>query len=144
MTVQLDLRAFAYYHPGYHQWITEDGEFDILIGTSSADIRCTKTVTLQTTLDLPCILNRESTIRDWLAYPRGRSVFDPVFQRVKTQMGAVFGDGENSDSLIGMDALGFLMDMPLLSLLQFQENTLSMPADELVDDLLRQVHETRP
>ena len=63
---------------------------------------------------------------------------------VKAQMGAVFGDGENSDSLIGMDTLGFMMDMPLLTLLQFQENTLSMPADELVDDLLRQVHGTRP
>ena len=39
VTIQLDVRAFAYYHPGYHQWITEDGAFDILIGASSADIR---------------------------------------------------------------------------------------------------------
>ncbi len=45
VNVSLDFRAFAYYHPAYRQWITEDGEFDILIGASSADIRCTKTVT---------------------------------------------------------------------------------------------------
>ena len=25
----LDFRAFAFYHPGYRQWVTEDGKFDI-------------------------------------------------------------------------------------------------------------------
>ena len=34
--------------------------------------------------------------------------------------------------------LGMLMDMPLLVLLQFQEQALPMPADELVDGLLAQ------
>ena len=61
VTLALDFRAFAYYHPAYKQWITEDGEFDILIGASSADIRCVQTVTLQSTLKLPSILNCEST-----------------------------------------------------------------------------------
>ncbi len=139
ITVHLDFRAFAYYHPGYKQWITEDGEFDILVGASSADIRCAETVTLQSTVDLPCILNRESTIRDWLDYPRGRPVFEPVFQDLKARMGAVFG-GDDKDETTGMDMLDFMMDMPLLSLLQFQEHTLSIPADELVDEMLRQVH----
>ena len=41
VSIALDFRAFAYYHPEYKQWITEDGEFDILIGASSADIRAT-------------------------------------------------------------------------------------------------------
>ena len=31
VTIKLDFRAFAYYHPAYKQWITEDGDFDILI-----------------------------------------------------------------------------------------------------------------
>jgi len=30
VTTQLDLRAFAYYHPAYKQWITESGEFEYL------------------------------------------------------------------------------------------------------------------
>jgi len=60
-----------YYHPAYKQWITEDGEFDILIGASSADIRCTLPVTLQSTLELPSILNRDSTMREWVEDPRG-------------------------------------------------------------------------
>jgi beta-glucosidase len=39
VSIHLDFRAFAYYHPEHKQWITEDGDFDILIGASSADIR---------------------------------------------------------------------------------------------------------
>jgi beta-glucosidase len=136
--VHLDFRAFAYYHPGYHQWITEDGEFDILIGASSADIRCTETVTLKSTLDLPFVLNRESTIREWLDDPRGRVAFDPLYQMIKAQMGATFGASADNSESIGMDMLGFLMDMPLLGLLQFQEDALPMAPEAMVDSLLEQ------
>ena len=78
VTIPLDFRAFAYYHPTYKSWITEDGEFSILIGSSSADIRHTEVVTLESTLELPSILNRQSTIREWQNDPRGRAVVDPI------------------------------------------------------------------
>src|SRR5207302_633239 len=125
VTIQLDFRAFAYYHPAYFQWITEDGEFDILIGASSADIRCAETVSLVSTVELPCILDRDSTIRDWLDYPPARPVIDPIFQQMKAQMAAAFG-GDDSGGIIGMDMLGFMMDIPLLGLLEFQEQMLPM------------------
>ncbi|HEX7599880.1 MAG TPA: glycoside hydrolase family 3 C-terminal domain-containing protein, partial [Polyangia bacterium] len=51
VSIRLDFRAFAYYHPAYRQWITEDGDFDILIGASAADLRASLAVTLQSTLD---------------------------------------------------------------------------------------------
>ena len=140
MTIQLDFRAFAYYHPGYKQWITENGEFDILIGASAADIRCTETVTLQSTLKLPCMLNRESTVREWLEDPAGRVAFEPMYQQIKAQTAAMFGGGEGESGGIGMDMTGFMMEMPLLSLLQFQEDGLPMPADAIVDGLLQQAH----
>jgi beta-glucosidase len=139
--IPLDFRAFAYYDPAYHQWVTEDGRFDILIGASSADIRGTATVTLQSTLDLPCILDRASTLRTWLSDPRGKEVIEPVRRHIVAQMGKVFGGGQGDEVSIGMDPLGMLMDMPLLSGLEFEERTLDRPADEVVDDLLRQVHQ---
>jgi beta-glucosidase len=139
VTLPLDFRAFAYYHPAYRQWITEDGEFDLLIGTSSADIRCTQTVMLQSTLELPCLLNRESTLRDWLEDPRGKLVFGPLAQQMTAQMQAAFGGGEGSEG-VGMDMSGFLMDMPLLGLLEFQEGMLPTSPDEMVDGLLAQVY----
>ena len=140
VTMALDFRAFAYYHPGHHQWITEDGDFDILVGASATDIRCQATVTVQSTLTLPSLLNRESTVRDWLADPRGRAVFEPMFQQMITQLGAAMGTDSPDSAAIGMDMMGFLLETPLLSLLHFQENLLPMGADELVDGLLYQVH----
>jgi len=67
ISIPLDFRAFAFYEPRYHQWITESGEFEILVGASSADIRQRASVNLESTLALPSLLNKESTIAEWLA-----------------------------------------------------------------------------
>ena len=91
VAIKLDFRAFAYYHPEYKQWITEDGDFDILIGSSAADIRHTLAVTLESTLSLPCILDRESTIREWMADPRGKAVFGPFYAQMEEQSRKMFG-----------------------------------------------------
>jgi beta-glucosidase len=141
VTFALDFRAFAFYHPGHKQWITEDGQFDLLLGASAADIRCTQTVTLHSTMDLPSLLDDESTVREWLADPRGKAVFEPVFRQITAQMGqAVRGDTKHEPSdAIGMDMVGFLIDMPLLSVLHFQEALLSVTPQEMVNDLLKQV-----
>ena len=135
VTLALDFRAFAYYHPAYKRWITEDGEFDILVGASSADIRCTQTVMLQSTLELPCLLNRESTLRDWMEDPRGKRVFGPLFHQITARMQAASGGGEGEGT--GMDS--FFMEMPLLRVLHYQESTLPMSPENLVDGLLAQV-----
>ncbi len=140
VTVALDLRAFAFYHPAHGRWVTEDGEFDILIGASAADIRCVEAVTLKSTLDLPSLLSRESTPRQWLEDPRGKTVFEPRFRELLGPLMATFSGGEGEGEGIGMDAMGFLVDMPLRDVLSFQENALPMSAGEIVDGLLKQVH----
>jgi beta-glucosidase len=137
VTLLLDFRAFAYYHSAYKQWITEDGEFDIMIGASSTDIRCVQTVTLQSTLNLPSVLNHESTLRDWMEDPRGKRVIAPIYQQINTQMQVIFGGSEGVAD--GMDPIGFLMDMPLQDLFQFLGNDLPQSPEEMVDGLLAQV-----
>jgi len=139
VNISLDFRSFACYDPAYKRWITEDGEFDILIGSSSTDIRFAETVTLDSSLALPSVLNHESTIREWLADPRGRMVFQPMYDQMVHQMMSAMGSNEDSDA-IGMDMTGFMLEMPILSILQFQESALPKPAYEIVNDLLQQVH----
>jgi beta-glucosidase len=138
VTVPLDFRAFAYYHPAYKQWITEDGEFDILFGASSTDIRCVKTVTLHSTLELPSILNRDSTLTEWTEDPRGMSVLAPLYPQINDQMQAKFGGDEGGQ--IGMDPMGFLMDMPLMGLLHFLGISLPSSPEEVVDEMLAKVY----
>jgi beta-glucosidase len=143
VSIPLDLRAFAYYHPEYKQWISEDGDFDLLIAASAADIRQTLTVKLDSTLSLPCILDKESTIREWMADPRGKAVFGPFYPQVEAQSRKIFGGGDQrygNESAIGMDIMDMINDMPLVSVLMFQQSALTMPAEEMVDGLLMQVH----
>ena len=138
VSIALDFRSFAYYHPAYKQWITENGEFEILIGASSADIRAKKTVTLESTLDLPSILTTESTVRDWSNDARGWKAVRPVFDKMMSQMAAMFGMSEPDEH--GTDMMVFVQHMPLLSLLQFQERFFDRPVEEIVDELLEEVH----
>jgi beta-glucosidase len=139
VAIKLDFRAFAYYHPKYEQWITEDGDFDILIASSAADIRHTLTVTLESTLDLPCILDRESTVREWMADPRGKAAFGPFYAQMEDGMRKIFG-GDGEESGIGIEIMDMVGDMPLVNALMWQRTALPMHPEDLVDRLLTQVH----
>ncbi len=140
VTIPLDFRAFAYYHPVYHQWITEDGNFELLIGASSTDIRDQLSVKLHSSARLPCILDRDSSVTQWLEDPRGKKVIAPMFQSMMANFGSMLGGDCGSINEIGMDMLGFMWDMPLYNLLQWQEDTLLKPAEEILEDLLIQAH----
>jgi beta-glucosidase len=136
VTIALDFRAFAYYHPAYQQWSTEDGEYDILIGASAADVRARLTVNLKSTLTLPCLLNRDSTIREWLEDPRGEAVLRPMMEMAMAQMSQAMGVGQEGGLDMGME---FMMDTPLLVILNFMEAMLPTPPEEIVATLLDQV-----
>jgi len=52
--ITLCKRAFAFYNVNINDWCVETGEFDILVGASSADIKLTATVTVNgTTENIP-------------------------------------------------------------------------------------------
>jgi len=145
VSIQLDFRSFAYYHPGYKQWVTEDGDFDLLIGASSADIRSHLTVTLESTLSLPCLLDKESTMREWMADPRGKVVLDSYYQRIETEARKMFGgEGEDryaSEGAMGMDIMDMFNDMPLVSVLMFQKSAWDKHPEDIVEELLLRVHD---
>jgi beta-glucosidase len=114
-----------------------------LIAASAADIRHTLTVTLESAMSLPCILDKESTIREWMADPRGRAVFGSFYAQIETQSRKMFGGGDErygNESAIGMDIMEMMNDMPLVSVLMFQQGALPMPAEEMVEGLLMQTH----
>ena len=139
VSIPLNFRAFAYYHPEYKRWITESGDFDILIAASATDIRHTLTATLESTLCLPCLLDKESTIREWATDPRGQVAISPLLQNMEAMSRKAFGEMDGPEG-IGMDIMEMFMDMPLLSVLHFQQSMLPMPADDMVDGLLTQAH----
>jgi beta-glucosidase len=53
VTLSLDRDALAYYDDLAHEWVAEAGEFEVLAGASSQDIRATATFTLTDTARWP-------------------------------------------------------------------------------------------
>ena len=138
VSFSLDFRSFAYYHVGYPAWVADPGEFEILIGASSADIRHTLKVTLESTVELPCILKPDSTLREWMDDPRGAEALQPLFD----QMMAVFNNVDTGGSeLMGMDLLAIIRDMPLNSLGLFMPAELRnvVPFDTLLAGALEKI-----
>lgn len=75
--LQLDREAFWYYNPARNGWIVEPGDFEILVGASSRDVRLRGQVTL-----LPNRkehLNTAMTLRTILDDDGGRLVFEKHF-----------------------------------------------------------------
>ena len=53
VTVELDKRAFAFYDVDLHDWHVETGEFEILVGASSRDIKLMAKVSVESTVNAP-------------------------------------------------------------------------------------------
>lgn len=47
VSLVLDRQAFSFYDPCRRAWVVEPGEFEILVGSSSRDIRLSAGVTLE-------------------------------------------------------------------------------------------------
>jgi hypothetical protein len=59
-----------------------------------------------------------------------------MYDQIHSGLEKMFGGDES----IGIEVTNMIMDMPLISLLQFQQNALTMPAEDMVDGLLQQAH----
>ena len=70
-----DLASFSDLH---RQWVVEPGDYEILIGASSTDIRARLPLTLETGDVPPRIFSRDDILGDFLADPQGQAVVDFV------------------------------------------------------------------
>jgi hypothetical protein len=76
-----------------------------------------------------------------MADPRGRAAFGPHYPTLVIASRELFGgDDHNGSSAIGMDILEMFNDKPVASVLMFQQSAWPAPAEEMVDELLKQVH----
>ncbi len=132
VTMTLDKRAFSYYDPRYGQWLAEAGQFEVLVGSSAADIHLSQVVELTEGTTLPSILHMNSTISDWMESPRGREMVQPMLDSF-SQMGM------DNDAL-GIDMVTFFKDLPLSVLLGFGGANAGPSPQEIVQDMLNKIN----
>ncbi|MCI9421265.1 MAG: glycosyl hydrolase [Dorea sp.] len=66
----LDYRSFAWYHTGIKDWYAASGDYEILIGASSRDMRLSEKVHLTTQKTLPLKVHMNTTLGELLADKR--------------------------------------------------------------------------
>jgi beta-glucosidase len=132
VTLTLNERAFSYYDPAYGQWVAEAGAFEILVGSSSADIRLAQTVDLTQGTPLPSIIHLESTLGDWMADPRGAEIVGPFLAQM---LGSREGD------TLGVDMMRFFQDLPLTVLFGFQGGEADASPQQMVTELIDKLHD---
>lgn len=101
----IDQRAFSWYNPEISDWQVDNGEYDILIGTSSQDIRLQATATLDWPQAAKPKVTLNSYIGDVLALPEAQAALKASGL---TETFAALASGETTDQQM-------LLNIPLRS-----------------------------
>jgi len=80
--IAVDPERLSYYHDALHQWVTEQGEYEVLVGASSADIKLTARLLVAAGTMPRVVYTLDHTLDDLYGDPRGRVVVDHLTSRV--------------------------------------------------------------
>ncbi len=126
----LDSRAVAYWEKRIGGWFVESGAVNIEIGSSSRDLRLSGQVQMKSSMFIPTIFTRTTTIGELLRNPKGAVIVGKM----------VSGGHSDEDLKDADDAMGagakrmrnqMMFEMPLGSLVSYGRMT-----DEQLDNLL--------
>lgn len=133
VTLTLDKRSFAWYSTDLHDWYAASGEYEILIGASSRDIRLTENVHLTGTCQLPLNLTLNTTLGDLIADERTKDFGLALKRKMDEFFGATGADAKLSDDDSDEDLMGDAVaaSMPIRNVVSFG----LMEKDELLKKL---------
>lgn len=138
VTFTLDKRAFAYYNTNLKDWHVESGEFELLIGKNSKEIVLTEKVNVESSLELPLQVHRNTTVGDLLANPKVAPLAKELL--MKAQEGSPFAaaaedQGEFSEMMEAM-----MKYMPLRALSNFSDGQFT---EEKLQDMIQQLNDVQ-
>ena len=121
VTMTLDKRSFAWYSTELHDWYAASGEYEILIGASSRDIRLTEKIRLHSTRNLPLNLTLNTPMGDLIADERTREFGLFLKQKMDEFFGATGSDTKLSDDDSDEDPMADAMaaSMPIRNVVSF-------------------------
>jgi len=135
---KLNKRAFAFYSEAAHDWLVEEGDFIISVGSSSRDIRLTDEVFVSSKDRIPVKYTVNSPLGDIAADPNSRKIFGNMFEEISKGM----REAQPEDSMGAATELmtnAMLREMPIRAILSFSGEAF-ITYDELgkmIDELNR-------
>ncbi len=134
---ELDKRSFAYYNVEQKDFLVQSGEFSILVGASSEDIRLKETVEVRSTAAIKKWFHRNSTFGEMYEYMPARKIAEEEIEYFKRESGIDFDLGERDEDF----AFRVICDFPLKTLVTFTEGRFS---EEELDNLLDRLNKLEP
>ena len=92
VTFELDRRAFAFYHVELKDWYVDQGEYRIMIGSSSRDIRIVDTVAVAPQAELPKKITGWSKAERFLETKVGTKCFEEIKQSMENYVDSSLTD----------------------------------------------------
>lgn len=125
--ITLDKRAFAYYNTEIGDWHVESGEFEILVGRSSADIVLREKITVNSTVSIKKLYTRNSTLGEIMSDPDKAEIFKHAFMNA---MGMLSSEEEAAIAMTSM-----FKELPLRWLVSFKEKFTEEKLEEILKKL---------
>lgn len=98
VTMELDRRSFAWYSTQLHDWYAASGEYEILIGASSRDIRLRGAITCQASKPLPLSIHANTTVAELMENPYTADAIRGLVEDLGRHMNGSAGDSERSQA----------------------------------------------
>lgn len=119
VSFKINKRSLAWYSENLHDWYAESGQYDILIGASSRDIRLNGTLSYHTDTLLPFTVGMDTPLQKLLADPRTVVKTKEIVAKIDAFFGAKPDEGnEEADDNAVSDEMAdaMFMSMPLRAL----------------------------
>ncbi len=135
--IELNKRSFAWYNTQIHDWYAASGDYEILVGASSADIRLKDSVELISTTTIPMEITRNTVVAELTGNPKTAAVLKKYMDSFNEMLG---GDKKEEASEAANEAVTEEMSMkmmensPLRSFRSFMQISNSQ-LDELIEEL---------
>lgn len=91
--MELDKRSFAWFSTEIHDWYAASGEYEILVGASSQDIRLKSTIQVTATKELPMEVDRNTVVAELMNNPKTAAILNKYVEQYMLKLG---GDKEKS------------------------------------------------
>ena len=138
VTFHLDQRAFAYFNTQINDWHVESGTFDIQIGKSSRDIVLSKTIFVESTVELPKKYHMNTTIGDINKDPFAKQFLKPVLDAC-TMLDVNCTQGEGLGSAADEMNQSMMNFLPLRAVLSFCDGTINHDDIQAAVDKMNQI-----
>ena len=116
VTMELNKRSFAWYNTELHDWFAASGDYEILVGASSRDIRLTETLHLNSSQRLPMHVHMNTTLGDLL---RNSETAEAAKKLIQKYLSGEAGSEAASEAVSEEMTMAMTDSMPLRALMGF-------------------------